>query len=91
MQYFSYKCIYFRYYADRQFADMHKVEGLNGVYIATKLVNASAPLSISSDIKKVTMISFNKGGDWKYLPAPSTKNDFYCMVGCWQVAYIYVF
>lgn len=54
------------------FADLRKIEGLNGIYIATQVVSSSRYLS---SINQITLMTFNKGGDWHVIPAPErTRN-----------------
>uniref|UniRef100_A0A3B3Q3S9 Sortilin-related receptor n=1 Tax=Paramormyrops kingsleyae TaxID=1676925 RepID=A0A3B3Q3S9_9TELE len=50
------------------FADLHRVEGLRGVYIAT-LINGS----LSEDNMR-SVITFDKGGTWELLQPPSTDS-----------------
>ena len=50
----------------KPFADIHKVEGLRGMYIASQLKDNG-----TSTFQQVSMITFNKGGRWRYLTAPS--------------------
>lgn len=55
---------------DQPFADIHKVAGMRGVYIATQLTNST----LSSDHQR-TLISFDKGGEWQLIVAP--EKDMY--------------
>lgn len=55
---------------DEPFADVHKVAGMRGVYIATQLTNST----LSSDHQR-TLISFDKGGEWQLIVAP--ERDMY--------------
>ncbi|KAL4608616.1 sortilin-related receptor [Arapaima gigas] len=57
-----------RYFASEPFADLHRVEGLRGVYIAT-LVNGS----LSEDNMR-SVITFDKGGTWDLLQPPVTDS-----------------
>uniref|UniRef100_A0A674CL20 Sortilin-related receptor, L(DLR class) A repeats containing n=1 Tax=Salmo trutta TaxID=8032 RepID=A0A674CL20_SALTR len=54
-----------RYFASEPFADLHRVEGLRGVFVAT-LINGS----LSEDNMR-SVITFDKGGTWELLQAPS--------------------
>lgn len=54
-----------RYFANEPFADFHRVEGLQGVYIAT-LINGSM-----SEENMRSVITFDKGGTWEFLQAPA--------------------
>ena len=62
---FEVHCLCSRF-ASKPFADIHKVEGLRGMYIASQLKNNG-----TSTFQQVSMITFNKGGRWRYLTAPS--------------------
>ncbi|XP_067102176.1 sortilin-related receptor isoform X3 [Osmerus mordax] len=57
-----------RYFASEPFADLHRVEGLRGVFIAT-LVNGS----LSEDNMR-SVITFDKGGTWELLPPPTSDS-----------------
>ncbi|XP_039862395.1 sortilin-related receptor isoform X1 [Simochromis diagramma] len=57
-----------RYFANEPFADLHRVEGLRGVYIAT-LINGS----VSEDNMR-SVITFDKGGTWELLQSPATDS-----------------
>uniref|UniRef100_A0A667YBF1 Sortilin related VPS10 domain containing receptor 3b n=1 Tax=Myripristis murdjan TaxID=586833 RepID=A0A667YBF1_9TELE len=53
--------------------DFYKVEGINGVYLANKLV----------DHQVKTFVTFNKGQTWALLPAPPTDvagNNLHCIL-----------
>ncbi|XP_059532749.1 sortilin-related receptor [Myotis daubentonii] len=54
-----------RYFASEPFADFHRVEGLQGVFIAT-LVNGSM-----KEENMRSVITFDKGGTWEFLQAPA--------------------
>lgn len=64
--------------------DLHKVEGLRGIYIATQLradfvskLNSSSPLGPEeTDVADglMSVITFNKGGDWNPLKPPKTDS-----------------
>ncbi|ERE76788.1 sortilin-related receptor [Cricetulus griseus] len=54
-----------RYFANEPFADFHRVEGLQGVYIAT-LMNGSM-----NEENMRSVITFDKGGTWEFLQAPA--------------------
>ncbi|XP_062275245.1 sortilin-related receptor [Scomber scombrus] len=57
-----------RYFANEPFADLHRVEGLRGVFIAT-LINGS----VSEDNMR-SVITFDKGGTWELLQAPTADS-----------------
>lgn len=59
------------------FADLRRIEGLNGIYVATKVISAT---QYSSTVNQVTLMSFNKGGDWNSIPAPvrNSSGNYTC-------------
>uniref|UniRef100_A0A3Q3AY67 Sortilin-related receptor n=1 Tax=Kryptolebias marmoratus TaxID=37003 RepID=A0A3Q3AY67_KRYMA len=57
-----------RFFANEPFADLHRVEGLRGVFIAT-LINGS----VSEDNMR-SVITFDKGGTWELLQPPSADS-----------------
>ncbi|GAB6018639.1 hypothetical protein CHUAL_000319 [Chamberlinius hualienensis] len=62
------------YLATDPFADFYKVDGLRGVYIASKLVQDYASSGLGpEDI--VTLISFDKGKQWKPIAPPTVDVD----------------
>ncbi|KAF0030311.1 hypothetical protein F2P81_017042 [Scophthalmus maximus] len=58
----------FVYFANEPFADLHRVEGLRGVFIAT-LINGSA-----SENNMRSVITFDKGGTWELLQPPAADS-----------------
>ncbi|XP_019620636.1 PREDICTED: sortilin-related receptor-like isoform X1 [Branchiostoma belcheri] len=54
-----------RYYVDEPFADIHKVGGMRGIYVATVL---NSTQMLSRNMKSV--ITFDKGGMWDNITAP---------------------
>ncbi|XP_064651569.1 sortilin-related receptor-like isoform X2 [Lineus longissimus] len=65
------KDTWLRWFTDDSFADIHKVGGLRGIYIASQLLNQSN----FSPYRQRTLISFNKGGRWHPIPAPVYDNN----------------
>ncbi|XP_029922532.1 sortilin-related receptor isoform X2 [Myripristis murdjan] len=57
-----------RYFSNEPFADLHRVEGLRGVFIAT-LINGS----VSEDNMR-SVITFDKGGTWELLQPPAADS-----------------
>uniref|UniRef100_A0A6I8STB6 Sortilin-related receptor n=1 Tax=Xenopus tropicalis TaxID=8364 RepID=A0A6I8STB6_XENTR len=53
-----------RYFSNEPFADVHRVRGVRGVYIATILNGSFAEENMRS------VITFDKGGTWEFLAAP---------------------
>lgn len=68
-----------RHVISRPFADIHKVNGLNGVYIASQMLSIT-DLSPFTDYNQISVITFNKGGYWHPIPAPDTdvKGNKHC-------------
>ena len=60
-----YMVFLYRYREEEPFADLHKVEGMRGVYIASQLINKS----LAVDHQR-TLITFDKGGEWQLVEAP---------------------
>ncbi|XP_059494976.1 sortilin-related receptor isoform X1 [Stegostoma tigrinum] len=58
-----------RYFANEPFADIHRVEGLRGVYIATQMNGSYTEENMRS------VITFDKGGTWELLQAPAFGSD----------------
>ncbi|XP_046384173.1 sortilin-related receptor-like [Ischnura elegans] len=58
---------------DKSFADFHKVEGLRGIYIASRISNISVPGVGPEDL--TTVITFDMGGEWRPLKAPKVDNE----------------
>uniref|UniRef100_A0A672QD42 Sortilin-related receptor n=1 Tax=Sinocyclocheilus grahami TaxID=75366 RepID=A0A672QD42_SINGR len=57
-----------RYFANEPFADLHRVEGLRGVFVAT-LINGS----VTEDNMR-SVITFDKGGTWELLLPPAADS-----------------
>ncbi|XDV32386.1 hypothetical protein PO909_003231 [Leuciscus waleckii] len=57
-----------RYFANEPFADLHRVEGLRGVFVAT-LINGS----VTEDNMR-SVITFDKGGTWELLQPPEADS-----------------
>lgn len=70
---------------NRPFADIHKVNGLDGIYIATQMLS-TADLSPFNDYNQVSVITFNKGGYWHPIAAPDTdvKGNKHCNTSSFQ-------
>ncbi|WAR05449.1 SORL-like protein [Mya arenaria] len=61
----SNKDSWLKYYLNEPFADVTKVAGLRGVYIATQLTNQTLTAS-----NQRTLITYDKGGEWQLIEAP---------------------
>lgn len=55
-------------FSEERLADIHKVHGLRGVYIATQLKQNSAANASLENL--ISMITFDKGGEWSFLKPP---------------------
>ena len=56
-------------YFDHSFVDLHKVQGMRGVYIASQLTAGRV-----GHRHITTQISFDKGGMWQPIAAPEVDN-----------------
>ena len=59
-----------RRYIDDTFVDLHKVQGMRGVYIATQLTQGRVGRR-----HLMTKITFDKGGVWQPVAAPERDNN----------------
>ncbi|KAK6621398.1 hypothetical protein RUM43_011704 [Polyplax serrata] len=59
---------------DESFADFHKVEGLRGIYIASQ-VQQTANSSVIGPEHLLTLITFDRGGEWRPLTPPPIDDD----------------
>lgn len=60
---------YRRFYVE-PFVDMHKVEGLRSIYIASQFItNKTSDLQLA-DTNQTTRITYDKGGLWTHIRAP---------------------
>ncbi|ESN90112.1 hypothetical protein HELRODRAFT_194679 [Helobdella robusta] len=77
-----YNNTWLRFYATKPLAELYRVDGLNGVYIATTIINTSLPLRPYADNNQQTFITFNKGVDWKSIRAPYERPVCTNSTGC---------
>lgn len=64
--------------ADEAFTDLYKVEGLRGIYIASKVANPSLGSKVYSSIgpeQLVSLITFDHGSSWKSIQAPLVDDE----------------
>ncbi|GFQ87122.1 sortilin-related receptor [Trichonephila clavata] len=71
--YISYPSAEGSFTSEERLADIHKVQGLRGVYIATQLKPGNNTNSNTENL--VTVISFDKGGEWSLLKPPVTDKN----------------
>lgn len=63
----------YNFLGEERLADIHKVHGLRGVYIATQLKqNAATNASLEN---LISVITFDKGGEWSYLKPPTADRN----------------
>lgn len=60
-------CFRYRYFT-HDFVDLHRVEGISGVYIATNLTKGPPGRRHLR-----SLITFDKGGEWSPIPAPESN------------------
>ncbi|XP_076438284.1 sortilin-related receptor-like [Babylonia areolata] len=63
----AHKDTWLSYYSNETFADVHKVAGLRGIYIASQLIAANGTFSREN---QRSLITFDKGGEWELLNSP---------------------
>ena len=56
-----------RYYYNESFADIHKVAGLRGAFIASQLIAANGSFTVEN---QRSLITYDKGGEWELLNSP---------------------
>jgi hypothetical protein len=59
---------------DESFADLTKVQGLRGIYIASKIMLSPGLIRIGPEHIS-SLITFDRGGEWKSLVAPKFDDD----------------
>ena len=60
------------HYADEAFVELHEVEGLRGIYIVSQFNSTSGSFT---DENMVSLITFDKGGEWNPLVPPEYQRD----------------
>lgn len=60
--------------SDESFADLHRVEGLRGIYIASQVTDEAHITNIGPE-HLVTVITFDNGGEWRRISAPSVDEQ----------------
>ncbi|CAH1796241.1 unnamed protein product [Owenia fusiformis] len=68
------------YFAEEPFADIHKVEGLEGIFIASQ-VDGNYSSTTGDFVNVTTVITYDKGALWQKLSAPrldSNKQPKHC-------------
>ncbi|XP_054265258.1 sortilin-related receptor-like isoform X2 [Macrosteles quadrilineatus] len=59
--------------ADQTFADVHKVEGMKGIYIASQVLD---PAGINPGVESLrSVITFDWGGEWRLISAPKYNSN----------------
>ncbi|XP_038113433.1 sortilin-related receptor [Culex quinquefasciatus] len=67
--------------SDGAFTDLYKVEGLRGIYIASKINRIPLGETISPD-SLVSLITFDHGASWRPITAPTTDDDGLPIANC---------
>ncbi|CAG7823437.1 unnamed protein product, partial [Allacma fusca] len=67
---------------DDSFVELHRVEGLRGVYIANVLKNSSESTNNKINLNEIiSKVTFDNGGEWQVLKPPEFDDDgqpLYC-------------
>ena len=74
---------------EESFADFHKVEGLRGIYIASQVQPTADSNNITPE-HLLTLITFDRGGEWRPLTPPSVDDDGY-PIKCDAVRFFFFF
>lgn len=59
---------------DESFADLTKVQGLRGIYIASQITLSPGLIRVGPEHIS-SLITFDRGGEWKRLEAPMFDED----------------
>jgi hypothetical protein len=59
---------------DESFADLTKVQGLRGIYIASKITLSPGLFRVGPE-HITSLITFDRGGEWKRLEPPPYDDD----------------
>ncbi|XP_067676191.1 sortilin-related receptor-like [Haliotis asinina] len=60
------KDTWLRYYTNETFADIHRVDGMRGIFIASQLLTGTLDID-----QQRSLITFDKGGEWQLIRAPA--------------------
>uniref|UniRef100_A0A8C4QCV4 VPS10 domain-containing protein n=1 Tax=Eptatretus burgeri TaxID=7764 RepID=A0A8C4QCV4_EPTBU len=85
--------VLFTLFGDEAFADVHRVAGLSGVYLASQVFRDNRSHHLQGNglhkeyypSKKRSLVSFDKGGTWEVLQAPATDaygHPLHCSENC---------
>ena len=62
---------------DKPFADVYKIDGLRGIYIASQIIDSANPSTLRSihpkDLR--SLITFDQGGIWTPIQGPKTDEQ----------------
>eukprot|EP00095_Tigriopus_kingsejongensis_P005304 maker-scaffold337_size202799-snap-gene-0.21 protein:Tk05304 transcript:maker-scaffold337_size202799-snap-gene-0.21-mRNA-1 annotation:"sortilin-related receptor" len=67
---------------DQQFADVYKIEGLRGIYIASQISEKSMNLDQIQPDDLITLITFDQGAMWSKVIGPETDEEGYKFPNC---------
>lgn len=68
----------YRQTSDDAFTDLYKVEGLQGIYIASKIINLPTGTKVYSTVGPehlTSVITFDHGNSWRPIQAPTVDNE----------------
>uniref|UniRef100_UPI00358EC55C sortilin-related receptor isoform X3 n=1 Tax=Myxine glutinosa TaxID=7769 RepID=UPI00358EC55C len=82
--------LFTRLLGDEAFADVHRVAGLSGVYLASQVFRDNRTYHLQGNgleypLKKRSLVSFDKGGTWEVLQAPAMDaygRPLHCSENC---------
>lgn len=64
--------------SDEAFTDLYKVEGMRGIYIASKIINLPSGSKVFSTVGPehlASVITFDHGNSWRPIQAPTVDNE----------------
>lgn len=65
------------------FADVYKVQGMRGIYIASQIISDdAAKMGQIQPNDLVSLITFNQGGEWSPINSPQTDDEGNPFPGC---------
>ena len=67
---------------DQSFADVYRVEGLRGIYVASQIANSSMAKESIQPADLVSLITFDQGGMWSKINGPETDEEGFKFPSC---------
>ena len=84
----------FRRFYNEPFVDLHKVDGLRAIYIASQFItNGTSDLDLA-DTNQTTRITYDKGAVWTHIQAPVLNRHgqlTHCYWVCYCCCYLVIF